>query len=92
MSAALVGVVEGFEAELATYVVEKASGQQGNKGFAGKGKLERNAVKVLSGFAIAAWFNDLGWHRGFNRVAPGRAAHGGRSAPAQTLKRNSKTA
>ncbi len=54
---------------LAAYVVEKAATVPGQEKFVGKRKLEHHAIKVLSGFLVGAWFNDLAWHRGFNRLA-----------------------
>lgn len=79
----------GLEAELARYVVAKASGQQEPKSFPGRGKLEHHAVRVLSGFVVAGWFNDLGWHRGFNRVAQSRSGHPKAGPRARHAKGNS---
>lgn len=72
LSAAFGEQLPKHDERLAAYVVEKAATVPDQEKFVGKRKLEHNAIKVLSGFLVGAWFNDLAWHRGFCRVGPPR--------------------
>ncbi|MDO9337414.1 MAG: DNA (cytosine-5-)-methyltransferase [Caulobacter sp.] len=47
------------------YVVLLADQADGDGVAPGRAKLERNAVRILSGFLIGDWFNSLPWHRRF---------------------------
>lgn len=70
--AAIAEQLPEYDERLAAYVVEKAATVPDQEKFVGKRKLEHHATKVLSGFLVGAWFNDLPWHRGFNRIASAR--------------------
>jgi len=45
---------------LADYVVMVASDDTGH--LVNRGKLERNASRILAGIVIGEWFNTLAWH------------------------------
>lgn len=47
---------------LADYVVTVASGSGPAGKLVGRGKLERNASRVVAGIVIGEWFNSLAWH------------------------------
>ncbi|MDP3749284.1 MAG: DNA cytosine methyltransferase [Phenylobacterium sp.] len=49
-------------ADAQRYVVVVADEVAGDGKLPNKGKLERNALRVLSGFLVADWFNGLAWH------------------------------
>lgn len=47
---------------LADYVVTVASGSGPAGKLVGRGKLERNASRVIAGIVVGEWFNSLAWH------------------------------
>nr|WP_274604053.1 DNA cytosine methyltransferase [Sphingomonas sp. CFBP 13720] len=47
---------------LANYVVTVASGSAPAGKIVGRGKLERNASRVIAGIVVGEWFNSLAWH------------------------------
>ena len=47
---------------VAAYVVEAAA-QAYDGAVPGQRKLEKNALRIISGFVIGDWFNTLAWHR-----------------------------
>lgn len=51
-------------AAVAHYVLQVANGSAADGGRpVGQAKLERNALRVLSGMIVGEWFNNLDWHR-----------------------------
>ncbi|WP_157632654.1 DNA cytosine methyltransferase [Hoeflea sp. 108] len=47
---------------LTAYVVTVADQSVRNGKLPGQRKLEKNAIRILSGFVVADWFNTLSWH------------------------------
>lgn len=47
---------------LADYVVTVASGGELAAKLVGRGKLERNAPRIIAGIVVGEWFNMLNWH------------------------------
>ena len=47
---------------LTAYVVTVADQSVGNAKLPGQQKLEKNALRILSGFIVGDWFNTLPWH------------------------------
>lgn len=51
-----------IEVDAQRYVVMVADEAAGAGKLPNKGKLERNALRILGGFLVADWFNGLSWH------------------------------
>lgn len=49
--------------ELEDYIAFLAGGEFAESNFAGKNKLKRHALDVMTGIIVGDWFNCLGWHQ-----------------------------
>lgn len=90
LSASIADAHSDYDELISAYVVEKASGMPMQGKFVGKRKLEHHAVKVLGGFLIGAWFNELAWHRGFSRLVIPTSAKASLVEQNATVKKSAK--